>query len=332
VDEAIYESDPEAASDAGFVAGELRHAVVGNRGRLLDARRTPVSVTDVLPDLGEFELRIEAFEDRGACWRLPLWEIGRVQFAADHGEASAGLRVRLERAVEQFDRELVIPADTSVLPETQGRVARERDLARELLADLRGMVDLDDCIRRREGDQRLAEVLERFLAERDLGAVDRLFAETMVTNPGSGENVKGHAIVLAELGLCGFHGRIVRDPALFDADGSRARRGAHLIARLAFVRELWDMLGAQPPMLFRAAAVDGPLPPRSPASFVSCTFSEQVAAAHFEGGPTTQTAVLWRQVVDPSRLLMTFLETSAMNDRFREAEAVLLGDPSNLAF
>jgi hypothetical protein len=29
---------------------------------------------------------------------------------------------------------------------------------------------------------------------------------------------------------------------------------------------------------------------------------------------------------------MTFLETRAMNDRFREAEAVLIGDPDNRAF
>ena len=89
---------------------------------------------------------------------------------------------------------------------------------------------------------------------------------------------------------------------------------------------------AQPLTLYRAAAVDGPLPIRDPTSFMSCTFSEQVAAAHFTGGPTTQTAVMWRQVLDPARLLMTFLETAGMNDRFSEAEAVLIADPTNLAF
>ena len=29
---------------------------------------------------------------------------------------------------------------------------------------------------------------------------------------------------------------------------------------------------------------------------------------------------------------MTFLETPAMNDRYHEAEAVLIGDPANAAF
>lgn len=330
--DAIYQSDPGSASDAGFLPGKLGYAVVGNHGRLLDARRTPVSVSDVIPDRAEFEVRIEAFEDRGARWRLPVWEITRFQFAAGSPQAAPDLVARLEQAVGRFDRELVIPADASALAQTGRRVDRERAAARERLAELRGSVDVADCIRRREGDRRLFTVLEAFLSERDLVEVDRRFAGTMVTNAGSGEVVKGHAIVLAELGLCPFHGTVVRDPALFDADWARSRRADHLIARMAFARAVWDTLADQPPTLYRAAAVDGRLPARAPTSFVSATFSEQVAAAHFAGGPRTQTAVIWRQVMDPDRLLMTFLETAAMNNQFREAEAVLIGDVSNLAF
>ncbi len=330
--DAIYQSDPEAASDEGFVRGSLAHAVVGNQGRLLDVRRTPLSVSDVIPERAEFEVRIEGFEDRGARWRLPVWEIARVQFAADSARAAPEVVVRLEQAVERFDRELVIAADPGARGRTQGRIDRERAAARELLEDVRGSVDLADCIRRREGDHRLYARLKRFLTERDLADLDRGFADTMVTNPGSGEVVKGHAIVLAELGLCPYQGKVVRDPTLFDADRSRARRAEHLIARIAFARELWDLVADRPPTIYRAAAVDGPLPARVPTSFVSGTFSEEVAGAHFAGGPMTRTAVMWRQVVDPDRLVMTFLETAAMNDRYREAEAVLIGDPANLAF
>lgn len=232
---AIYQSDPEAASDAGFVGGELRHAVVGNRGRLLDARRTPLSLTGVNPDRAEFEVRIEGFEDCGARWRLPLWEIGRLQFAAGSRETSSDIQARLERAVSRFDHELVIPADASALPQTRRRIARERAAIRDRLAELRGAV-------------------------------------------------------------------------------------------------LWEMLAIQRPTLYRAAAADGPLPPRRPTSLISCTFSEEVAAAHFAGGETTQSAVIWRQLVDPDRLLLTFLETAAMNERFHEAEAVLIGGGSELAF
>lgn len=330
--EAIYQSDPDAASDEGFVPGTLAYAVVGNRGRLLDARRTPLTVCDVIADRGEFEVRIEAFEDRGARWRLPLWEITRVQFAADSARAAPYLVAGLEQAVDRFDRELVIPAEAGAREQTRGRIDEARAAARERLKDLRGSVDVADCVRRREGDPRLYERLHDFLADRDLADLDRDFAETMVMNPGSGELVKGHAIVLAELGLCPFHGKVVRDPALFDADWSWARRAEHLIARIAFAWEVWDLLATRPPTVYRAAAVDGPLPARVPASFVSGTLSEEVASAHFEGGPATRTAVMWRQVVDLDRLVMTFLETAAMNDRYKEAEAVLIGDPANLAF
>ena len=69
----------------------------------------------------------------------------------------------------------------------------------------------------------------------------------------------------------------------------------------------------------------------SSSSFVSATFSSEVAAAHFEGGSTTWTAVQWRQTVPVTRLLMTFLETREMSCRFREAEVVLIGDPANRA-
>ena len=65
---------------------------------------------------------------------------------------------------------------------------------------------------------------------------------------------------------------------------------------------------------------------------MSTTLSEAVAGGHFQGGPSTQVAVLWRQRVPSARLFMTFLETAAMNRQFKEAEAVVFGDPANRAF
>jgi hypothetical protein len=65
------------------------------------------------------------------------------------------------------------------------------------------------------------------------------------------------------------------------------------------------------------------------ASFVSATFSVDVAREHFLGGPDTRTAVLWRRRVPIDRLLMTFVETRALNGRFKEAEAVLLAEPGS---
>jgi hypothetical protein len=192
--------------------------------------------------------------------------------------------------------------------------------------------DLANLIVRREGDAELFGLLERYLVEHDIADIDRQFSETLASNPNSGEFIKGHAIVLAELALCPYRGKIVRDPELFKEPWSKPERANHLLARLAFTQALLSGWGHKTVTLYRGAAVDGSLPPRAPASFVSATFSKALATEHFEGGPSTQTAVLWRQEVPVSRLLMTFLETPAMTGRFNEAEALLLGDPENRAF
>ena len=139
--------------------------------------------------------------------------------------------------------------------------------------------------------------------------------------------VKGHAVVIAEMGLCPYSGKAVRDERLFDGDGTRERRRSHVLLRMAFLQELTALLGVTAVELYRGMALDGPLEPRRPSSLIAATFSREVATAHFDS--PTETALLVRRRVPVSRLLMTFLETSAMNGRFREAEAVLIGDPEN---
>jgi hypothetical protein len=329
----MYESSPDQQPDAGFEPGELSHLVVGSSGRLLDARRTPVVVTGVTPELGAFEVEIQAFEDAGARWQLPLDDIGRFQFARGASLAGPEIVVELEASRARFARTETIDCDPVSREATRGRLANERLRVGEWFSqrNLRPP-DVVSLVARREGDRELFALLEGFLGERDLAEVDRAFSETFISNPRSGELIKGHAIVLAELGLCPFHGKIVRDPHLFDEPHSKTRRAEHIIARLAFTQELWSRLGQEAVTLYRGAAVDGPLPLRSHTSFVSATFSSEVARAHFDGGPTTQTAAMWRQRVPVGRLLMTFMETRAMNDRFREAEAVLVADPDNHAF
>lgn len=240
----------------------------------------------------------------------------------------------LRRARTRFDRPFTIDCEPAVRERTWAEIGVERSAIRAWLSRGAGVPDLDveHHVANREGDGRLAELLEGFLADRDLLALDRQFAERLVSNPGSGELVKGHAIVLAELGLCPYRGKVVRDPRLFDGPWAKPRRAAHLIARLAFMQVLWSTTNRARVALSRGAAVDGPLAPRPSPSFVSATFSAAVAQAHFAGGPNTETAVIWRQSVPADRLLMTFFETPALGARFREAEAVLIGDPANPAF
>jgi hypothetical protein len=328
----IYQGDPEPAPDSGFVDAELSHLLAGNRGRLRDVRRTPLTVTAVIPAIGGFEVEIDAFEDRGARWQLPLTAVDRLQFPRDARRAPEQVFAELRAAVERFDRPLEIPTDPEQRARTLDRIsAAQAALLEGPLARL-PEIDLPDHMRRREGSHALAEMFRELLDEHGLADLDEQFARSFVSNPQSGEIVKGHAVVLAELGLCPYSGTIVRDPATFAGSWTRSRRADHVIVRVAATQAVWGALGHREITLYRGAASDGPFTARAPVSFVSATFSEEVARSHFAGGPTTHTAVLCRQRVPVGRLFMTFLETPAMNDRYREAEAVLIGDPANAAF
>ena len=166
-----------------------------------------------------------------------------------------------------------------------------------------------------------------------MAELDTRLAERFVSNPASGELVKGHAIVLAELGLCPYRGRAVRDPRTFQPPLTRDRRAAHIVARLAFVRELWSAWGVDAVTLYRGLAVDGPLPEYVPSVVsVGDVLGRGRGCSSSRADSATRTAALIRQLVPARRLFMTFLETPAMNRRFLEAEAVLIGDPANRAF
>lgn len=330
----IYASDDDPAPDSEFAAGELRLLVVGNRGRLLDARRTPVTVVDVSADRGSFVVRVDAFEDRDARWELGFEEIERFQFERAAARTSDQALAELRHSAAHFDRELVIECEPDARHHSLRQLRLYGDHVRAWLAERTSglSVDIAQQIAERQGDLACYALLDEFLTDYALDDIERAFTTSLVTNPGAGEIVKGHAIVLAELGLSPYRGKAPRDPDLFAGNWARARRGEHLLRRLAFTQELLAALGASTVTLYRAAATDGALLPGLSRSLVSATFSHDVAEAHFQGGPTTRAAVLWRQRIPTDRILMSFLETRAMNERFHEAEAILLADPANNAF
>lgn len=98
--------------------------------------------------------------------------------------------------------------------------------------------DLDQLIGTRSADPHAVALRHDYLAAAGLEAIDAAFAGTYVSNPGSGEVVKGHALVLADLGLCRYSGTVIRDPDLFAGEFSRARRADHLLRRMGFTQAL----------------------------------------------------------------------------------------------
>ncbi|HXD53447.1 MAG TPA: hypothetical protein VN618_01710 [Solirubrobacteraceae bacterium] len=323
----IYRHDPLAAPDREFEPGTLAHLVPGNTGRMLDPRRTPVTILDLDSALGTFELRVEDFEDRGALWRLPAEDVSSFQFARGSRRAGARAVEGLERVVASFAGTLEIAADPDAAAETERALAAERARIAPLLERRPGLRDIDlaDCAARREGSPEATAAIGELLRDAGLAGLEREFAGTHVSNPASGEVVKGHAIVLAEMGLCPFAGRPVRDPALFDGERGRAERRAHILLRLAFLAELTALLGVERVDLHRGTASREPLRPARRSSFVAASFSREVALAHLRSEAEFTSIACGS--VPVSRLFMTFLETPEMNAPYREAEALLIARP-----
>ncbi len=329
-----YQSDPNAPPDSEFEPGALHHLVVGNRGRLLDPRRTPVSVVGARPEVGMFVVRLEAFEDRGATWEIPFEEVDRYQFARGSGRAPPGAVRDMRDAAARFDRPHRVALDPEAAAVTRRRLASERAAAQAWLAARSRFLRAGGALpepESRRGDARLCRDLRQYLAERGLAEIERGFARQWVRGPHAGEIVKGHCIVVAELGLVPYEGKIVRDPATFEGPWEPRRRADHILARLGFVQGLFASLGLDRLVLYRGLSLRGPLVRRHE-TFVSATFSRAVAESHFAAGGEEASGVLLRQAVPVERVFMTCLETFPMNRRYREAEAVLLDEAGGAVF
>ena len=332
--ETIHAYDPAMAPDTDFVPGALSYLVPGNTGRMLDRRRTPVRVVALDLETGQWDCEVLAFEDQGAHWQLPFESVTSYQFARDAASADEGSLRRIRSAVRKFNRPEPLPLNPRARRPTARKIEKLRtEAAAWLRAESKfiashGTLDLGS----RQGSPLLARDLQAFMEARGLWDLERDFAASMVSNPGSGEIVKGHARALADLGLASYHGTVMRDPASFAPPWTMERRREHIVARLAFVREAFTLFGLGPPVLYRAVSSAGPLEPRRPQTFISATFNLEVAMSLFGPAWDGRSARIERQTVPLERLFMTFLETAAMNRQFREAEAILLEDPGNPSF
>ncbi len=334
-DDPIHQRDPEQAPDSDFEPARLAHLVVGNDGRMLDSRRTPFRLVDVRMDVGRFVFELMAFEDKGRTWSYPLENLlRRFQFARASALADDATVAAAEAAIERLDRPLRLAATPEALAATTARIDASR-------ADVRRFLDDNSTffasgrpvdIERVGGEPLLADDLVSWLRRHDLAALEAAFADQYVSNPWASELVKGHRIVAAELGLCPFEGTVVRDPTLFDPPWDRDARAEHIVQRMAFVREVYSCAGFARVPLYRAIACAGPLQPPRNLTWVSSTFSRDVADAFFGYTQNEAPSVLYRQVVPIERLFMTHLETAEMNRQYQEVEAIVFFEPGNLAF
>ncbi|HJZ66754.1 MAG TPA: hypothetical protein VKF81_01315 [Blastocatellia bacterium] len=331
----IYESNEIRLPDSEFESGEYRHLVIGNCGRLLDSRRTPIKIIDIRRSIGIFVVRIEAFEDKGALWEIPFEEVSNYQFEKGGQLATASALLDIHRAVDQFAHPLQISLDQEARTVTLKRIVEICAEVGDWLEDhsqfFSGQHDLPTP-EARKGAPELFSDLQEYLASRELCQMEEALARQFVSNPYSGEMVKGHQIVMAELGLVAYEGKLIRDPELFSGKWNRARRAEHILCRMAFVQSVFRRLGHDRVCLYRGISFEGRVPSCRNRTFVSATFSIDVANSHFESADEESIGVLYRQFVPIERLFMTYYETEQMNIQFREAEAVLLYDEANPVF
>jgi len=330
---AAYQRDPDMPPDELFQPGSLDHLVAGNSCRLLDSRRTPLRVLAVRPDVGFFDVEVLAFEDQGARWELPLEWAERLQFPLDGAIAPPTDVARLHEASQRFEQLTGIDVDPVVREATMRRLADERAQARAWLDSAEspwGARSRHLDLEAPSGDPLLIADLDAYLERRGLADLDRHFARVYVSNPSSGDLVKGHAIVAAELGLAPYHGPILRDPDALRGELSPDRRAAHLLARLAYVSSAFQAAGHDHVVVHRGMSFECAVDWRPTGTFVSATFSLDIATSQSTLGPNRTAGVLLHQRVPAARLFMTHHETGAMNERFEEAEAVLLAEPSAL--
>jgi hypothetical protein len=329
-----YQFNPDMLPDTCFQPGELKLVVPGNEARLLDPRRTPLRVLEVKPTSGFFVVEILDFEDKGARWELPLEDVDHCQFAQGSSEATPAAVALYRETISRLDLPLEIPADLSHRSTSKTMISSIRERIRDWLESkstfLKTGVPLD--FSSKSGDSRLCSDLKSYMTEAGLWDIEESLAEQYVRNPNSGELIKGHRIVLAELGLVSFEGKQVRNPDLFSGSWSQKRRADHILHRLAFVRELFHRLGHSSVILYRGFSCQGQPQPRGNSSFLSATFSLEVALSHFNDRDRSSTGTLLRQSVPIERLFMSFLETAQMSRHFKESEAVLLQDSANTLF
>ena len=330
----VYQFNPDMLPDTCFNPGDLKYVVPGNECRLLDPRRTPLRVLEVKPASGFFIAEILDFEDKGGRWELPLECVDRCQFAQGSAEASRADVALYTDIILRLDQPLEIQADLSRRATSDASIASLRaDIGAWLESEstfLRSGAPLD--FSGQTGNPTLWTDLKRYMTEEDLWDVEEAFAEQYVRKYYFGELVKGHRIVLAELGIVSFEGKQVRDPELFGGSWSKQRRADHILHRLAFVRELFERLGHSSVVLYRGFSCQGQPKAARNDTFISATFRLEVAMSHFNDRDRASTGVLLRESVPIERLFMSFLETAQMNHIYKEAEAVLLHDSANKVF
>ncbi len=330
-----FQYNPDKLPDSQFERGLLDHLVIGNEGRNLDYRRTPVRVRELREVPGLAILEILDFEDKGNTWEIPFEEIGSFQFALGSPRADSETVARYAAIAERLNRVITITCGEGARGVTLAELADAERAAGEWLRHRSTAVQTRVRLNfsRRVGLKPLFTTLKAYMKDHGLDGIEATFADHYARKFHNSEFVKAHRIVIAEMGLVPYEGKMLRDEGVLQGDFDRARRREHVIRRLAFVRALYTNLGVSSLLVYRGIHSRGlPEPPRN-RTFVSATNDLRIAEAlacfrepSNQNKEGFKVGVLMSQSVPLKRVFMTYMETQQMNHPYRESEVVLLFD------
>ena len=323
----VHEYDEEMRPDEDFIKGELDLIVPGNKCRLLDGRRTNGVIEAYFENSGMFRWKITKYEDKGKHWDLPAEEIERFQFEKESERLSPTEVKKIKAAVKQYDKEMSIKATEANKKKTEEIIKATKEQIKRWLKNNSQFLKENDKIDfdKVNGYESLAQDILNYMESEDLAEQEALTQKYFVLNPSSGEWIKGLKIMLAELGLVDYKGKVTRTNSIFKGKGSKLLRRKYLINRLAFMRALFELLDIKELVLYRGMSTEkGWL--EKERTFLSCTCNPEVAEAFccLKRDSKYKNSYLVKLTVPVNDIFMTYLETEAMNNQYKEAEAIIL--------
>lgn len=322
-----HEFDNQKRPDNEFINGNISFLVEGNRCRLLDGRRTNGFIENYDNDSAMFRWRITKYEDKGQYWDLPAEAINKFQFEKNSDQLNKTEIRNIEEKIKEFETPLIIEVNEHQKMETEAEIKEKEKIIIKWLREnslfIRSNQKLD--FSSQEGSKYLAKDLDEYMKINGLFDIEKKTADNIVLNPNSGEWVKGMAIMLGELGLVSYNGKIPRTKDIFTGLGSKENRNKYLINRLAFIRAYFSILNIKKVVLYRGMSTENNWK-EVQRTFLSCTFNYDVAKdfSNFSNESKYINSYIIKMTCSVKQLFMTYLESKAFNRQYNEAEALIL--------
>lgn len=325
----MHEQHTMLEPDSNFDNGTLAHLVVGNEGRVLDGRRTPGFIEHYDNDSAMFIWRITGFEDAGNCWEIPAEQISSYQFRKDSPLLSQDDVSCISKRCQELNKTLCIPKSSTAYAETEQAIEKQEQVACEWIIQHSVFYQMgaEFDFYAKEGNELLFADLEKYLQLNSLYELEKETAEQYLLNPYSGEWIKGMRIVMAEMGLIAYNSAYPRKKETFMGIGSKEKRIAYVIARIAFVRSIFKLKGITEIPLFRGMSSEIDFY-ETPQTLISTTLSASTAMefADIKQSSKARSAYFVKFTCPVDKLFMTFFETRQFNERYKEQEAIIFYD------